>query len=187
MSADVLIVPGLGDSGPAHWQTHWQAASPRWRRVVQRNWDRPVREDWIDALERSVRKADRKLVLVGHSLACALVAHWAHTGSSDAVIGALLVAPSDVDSAKHTPDEVRCFAPTPLRRLPFRSIVVASSDDPYYDLTRARFMAWRWGSRLVEIGRVGHINSASDLGMWPTGQRLLAPLLGAASSRITFC
>jgi predicted alpha/beta hydrolase family esterase len=180
VSVDVLIVPGLGDSGPTHWQSHWQAAKPRWRRVVQRDWDRPVRDEWIASLDRAVRDAKRRVVLVGHSLACALVAHWAVAHDTEAVAGALLVAPSDVDSPKHTPDEVRGFAPTPLKRLPFRSVVVASSNDPYHDMTRARFLAWRWGSRLVEIGRVGHINSASDLGLWPVGQRLLAPLLGAA-------
>lgn len=175
----VLLVPGLGDSGPAHWQSHWQVARPSWRRVMQRDWDNPDRDDWIAALERDVRAADGPVVLVGHSLACALVAHWARRHDTRVVTGALLVAPSDVDSAKHTPDEVRGFAPTPLQRLAFRSVVVASTDDPYYAMARARFLAWRWGSRLVEIGRVGHINSAANLGMWLVGQRLLAPLLGA--------
>ncbi len=168
VSVDVLIVPGLGDSGPTHWQSHWQAAQPRWRRVVQRDWDRLVRD-----VKRRCRSGRAR----------PWPARWSRIGRwrmhTEAVAGALLVAPSDVDSPKHTPDEVRGFAPTPLKRLPFRCVVVASSNDPYHDMTRARFLAWRWRrSRLVEIGRVGHINSASDLGLWPVGQRLLAPLLG---------
>jgi predicted alpha/beta hydrolase family esterase len=180
VSAQVLIVPGLGDSGPTHWQTHWEKARPGWRRVVQNDWDKPDRDDWIACLDRDVQAARGKVILVGHSLACALIAHWAGRCDTGKVASALLVAPSDVDSAKHTPAEVRGFAPIPLARLPFRSLVVASSNDPFYDMARARFFAWRWGSRLVDIGPVGHINSAMNLGMWPTGQRLLAPLLDAA-------
>src|SRR5580765_7501371 len=118
----VVIVPGLGDSGPQHWQTLWQAAYPRHVRVVQRDWDRPRLDDWLAALDDAVRAAAAPVVIAAHSLACVLVAHWAararatgdaRAGGLAAVRCALLVAPADVDSPAHTPPETRGFAPIP--------------------------------------------------------------------------
>ena len=95
---------------------------------------------------------------------------------SRALKGALLVAPADVDSDRHTPPETRGFRPMPLRRFTCPAIVVASSDDPYVDLPRARDFATAWGARLVEAGPQGHLNAASGLGDWPTGLALLEEL-----------
>ncbi|HPR06238.1 MAG TPA: alpha/beta hydrolase [Denitromonas sp.] len=170
-----LMLPGLGGSGPAHWQSHWTRALPQLRRVVQHDWDAPSRRDWINTLDAAVRGSHGEVILVAHSLACALVAHWArqHTGR---VRGALLVAPADVDSTEHTPEVVRGFAPMPLQALPFPSIVVASEDDPYVSMARARQFAEAWGSRIENIGPAGHINAESGLGNWPDGLALLESL-----------
>jgi predicted alpha/beta hydrolase family esterase len=168
----VLILPGLGNSGPEHWQTHWQARNPDFVRVEQRDWDAPDRDQWIATLDRAVAAQSAPPLLIAHSLACALVAHWAEKHGR-ALHGALLVAPADVDSDIHTPPEVRGFAPMPLAPIPGRTIVVASADDPFVDPARARHFAKAWGARLVEIGACGHINSASNLGDWPAGQALL--------------
>ena len=40
---DNLIIPGLGGSGPVHWQTRWQEKLSTARRVEQADWDRPDR------------------------------------------------------------------------------------------------------------------------------------------------
>jgi predicted alpha/beta hydrolase family esterase len=64
----------------------------------------------------------------------------------------------------------------PLRRLPFPSVVVASTDDPYVTTERARRFAEAWGSRFVTVGDAGHINSQSSLGDWPAGFALLQEL-----------
>ena len=171
----VLVLPGYGDSGPGHWQSLWEAEDPACRRVVQRDWMLPRLEDWLDTLARHVAECEGPPVLVAHSLACSLVAHWV-TRSEGGVKGALLVAPADVDSPAHTPEEVRDFSPVPLVRFPFPSIVVASSDDPYVSLERAETFARAWGSRLVRIGAAGHINADSGHGEWPEGRRLLDEL-----------
>jgi hypothetical protein len=68
------------------------------------------------------------------------------------------------------------FSPIPTNKLPFKSIVVASSNDPFMDLPRAQQLARAWGSEFVEIGARGHINSDSNLGDWPQGQALLKKL-----------
>jgi predicted alpha/beta hydrolase family esterase len=175
-STPILILPGYADSGPDHWQSHWERGDPACRRVVQDDWLEPRLADWLATLDRYVRECDSPPVLVAHSLACALVAHWAARASAP-VKAALLVAPADVDSPVHTPDEVRTFSPIPLARLPFPSIVVASGDDPFVEPSRAEAFAHAWGSRLITLPRAGHINADAGYGPWPAGHTLLRDLL----------
>jgi ABC-type nitrate/sulfonate/bicarbonate transport system substrate-binding protein len=108
-------------------------------------------------------------------------------GSSAHIGGALLVAPADVDGDDRIPREVRDFAPMPPARLPFRgAAVVASTNDPYMGLERARTLAQAWGTRFVNAGACGHINIAAGFGPWPAGEALLADLMrgtGATASK----
>lgn len=172
-----LIIPGLNGSGPLHWQTRWERQRTDCVRVRQRDWSDPDPDEWAGALHRAVRAADAPLVLVAHSLGCLLIDHAArHFGDWDGqVCGALLVAPCDPERPG-APAAVTRFA-APAQPLPFRTIVVASRDDPYASLERSRCFAERWGSSLVDAGMLGHINAASDLGDWPFGQVLLDELL----------
>ena len=175
-----MIVPGLGGSGPGHWQTRWEALYPRHVRVEQQDWDHPRREDWLAAFGAAVAAAGEPVVVVAHSLGCALVAHAAARPAAAALAAALLVAPADVDSPAHTPPETRDFAPLPLRALPFPATVVASQDDPYVTLARARELATAWGADFADAGPRGHLNAASGLGDWPEGRRHLEALLARA-------
>ena len=136
----------------------------------------------METLDVAVRKAQSPIVLTAHSSACAMVAHWAGKYGGRGIAGALLVGPSDVEGPIY-PEEPKGFSPMPLKRLPFASIVVASEDDKWVSIERAKFFANAWGSRFVNIGRAGHINSDSKMGEWPEGQRLLRELLaGNAAS-----
>ena len=173
-AAPVLILPGLYNSGPDHRQSRWESTHPEFRRVLQDDWERPRCADWVARLEAAVL-ATPDAVLVAHSSSCAMVAHWAGTGRPGQVRGALLVAPSDTEAASY-PAGPTGFDPMPLHRLPFPSIVVASTDDQYVTLERARTFAEKWGSRLVTITGAGHINSQSGLGDWPAGFALLEEL-----------
>jgi uncharacterized protein len=174
--ARVLIVPGFGNSGPDHWQSLWETRYG-YERVLQDDWDHPTKDAWVSALARSVNASDADAVVVAHSLGCVALAHFAREFPTSRVVGALCVAPADVDSEMHTPDEVRCFSPLPLERLPFPSILVASRIDPYVRFQRAQTIAEAWGSRLVDVGRLGHINADSGVGEWADGHRLLEELL----------
>ena len=183
-SVTSLILPGLGNSGPAHWRSYWERQDPTCRRVLQAEWDAPRCADWVAVLDAAVAGALGPVVLIAHSSACALVAHWAREaapGPAARVRGALLVAPSDPEGARY-PAGPTGFAPVPLERLPFSSVVVASADDVYVSLERARAYATAWGSRFVDVGPAGHINAASGLGAWPAGYALLEELRGAAGS-----
>jgi predicted alpha/beta hydrolase family esterase len=178
MPATVLVLPGYGDSGPGHWQTRWEARYG-YARVVQDDWERPELPAWKRRLGEALDGVPAPVVLVAHSLGCALVAHMAEGELAGRVAGALLVAPPDVDELQHLMPEIASFAPMPLRRLSFPSIVVASANDPYAELARARAFADAWGARLVELGEAGHVNAESGLGDWCHGHRLLEELLRA--------
>ena len=172
----VLILPGLGNSGTDHWQSLWETSDAAFRRVIQKDWERPDLDEWLETLHRQITGCEAPPVLVAHSLGCALAAHYAKN-LGHAIKGALLVSPSDVDSPAHTPDEARSFSPMPLIRFPFPSIVVASTNDPYVAFGRAESFARRWGSRFVTIPQGGHLNAGSGLGDWPQGKKLLKELL----------
>lgn len=174
MNTTALILPGIGNSDPAHWQSLWEAGNPSFVRVQQRDWDSPVCEEWLEVLEKSVAGFGVSAVLVAHSLACLLVAHWA-ARTQLKVKGALLVAPPYPDSPVF-PKEAAGFSPLPLKPFTFPSIVVASSNDPYGNLEFAKSCALAWGSRFVDIGAVGHINSNSGLGAWRAGFALFQQL-----------
>ena len=175
---DILIVPGLGNSGPEHWQTHWEATLPGARRVHQEDWERPDRQSWLAALAGAVENAKRPPLIVAHSLACALVAHYAAENPEAWIAGAFLVSPSDVDSPAHTPEEVRDFAPLPLTPLPFPAMLLASRDDPFVDFARAGEIATSWGASFHDMGALGHMNGASALGNWPAAMTLFEEFAG---------
>lgn len=171
MSVSVLILPGIGNSGPQHWQTLWEAANPHFKRVQQHNWDHPICEEWVAQLEKSVRLSGDQTVLVAHSLACLVVAHWA-ASTQLSIAGAMLVAVPDPGSPNF-PMEAIGFSTTPDSPFAFPGIVVASTNDPYGSFEYAQDRARAWGSQLVNIGDAGHINAQSNLGDWPEGFALL--------------
>lgn len=170
-----LIVPGIGNSGPRHWQTLWERQHPEWRRVQQRDWDRPVCAEWLRGLDAAMAGLSAPPVLIAHSMGCLLVVHWAQR-SFLPVRAALLVAVPDPDGPCFPP-AAQGFQPVPSGTLRFPSLVVASSDDPFGSAAYARRCATDWGSAFAEVGPAGHINADSDLGDWPAGFALLEELV----------
>jgi predicted alpha/beta hydrolase family esterase len=63
-----------------------------------------------------------------------------------------------------------------LNKLSFRSIVVASTNDPWVSMQRAQLFAEKWGSGLISIGAAGHINALSAYGKWEQGLKILSSL-----------
>jgi len=174
----VLIIPGLNDSGPDHWQSRWEQSLPNAARVELGMWDDPHRNTWVNKLNLAIHRAGRPVILVAHSLGCITVAWWAEyeqPGPESGVIGALLVAPPDVDRPGLDPRLAR-FSACPRRALPFPSILGASRNDPYCSSRSAIALARDWGSRFADLGELGHVNARSRLGDWPQGKRLLAQL-----------
>src|SRR5262249_12588823 len=143
----------------------------------QRDWETPRCADWVQALADSIRKIEGPVVLAGHSTACATVAHYAvqYGDGNGRVAAAFLVGPSDTEAPSY-PVGPTGFAPMPLQKLPFPSVVVASTNDQYVTAERAKFFASSWGSRLITLENAGHINAASGYGPWPEGSKWLEAL-----------
>lgn len=167
-----LIVPGLLNSGPGHWQSLWQAELPNAWRVEQSDWERPTLGEWTAGLAEAVRRRPGSL-LIAHSLGCAAVAHLSHISAGRGILAAFLVAPADVNRDGPVGRLLEGFAPIPQTPLPFPSLVVASVNDPFVHIDRARAFARAWRSRFVDIGAAGHINVESGHGPWASGRLLL--------------
>lgn len=183
----ILTVPGLGNSGPAHWQTIWERERESCERIELGLWDAPNRTSWVNKLNVAIHRAGRPVILVAHSLGCLAVAWWAkyeRPAYGDPVVGALLVAPPEVDISP-ADQRLLAFAPTPMIHLPFPSVLVASRNDPYLSFPRAYRLAGLWGSELVDAGAAGHINGESDLGEWTFGQSLLDRLMKRSNPSYT--
>lgn len=177
----VLTVPGWNNSGPAHWQTLWEQEFPALQRVQQREWATPDPDEWVATLHAAVQASRRPTILVAHSLGCVTVARWAAahkaTGRTWPVVGALLVAPADVERPEANP-ALHAFAPIVTARLPFGARVVGSTSDRCCSEQRARELARQWGAGFSLVENGGHINAESSVGAWPQGLALLAWLNG---------
>ena len=188
-----LTVPGLEGSGPDHWQTRWERERGDCLRVEMGCWTDPDPRIWVERLDEAVRgHQHRSILLVAHSLGCQAVAWWGRLfgcGGDRRVLGALLVAPPDVE---RSPDpRIRRFGPMPTLALPVPALLVASRNDPHSGIDRSEHMAARLGAEFLDIGMAGHINAASRLGSWSEGQRLVDALAarlrtGSATTRSQF-
>jgi len=163
----VLLVPGISNSGPDHWQSLWEARHPGVHRVQQRDWDHPVCAEWLTALDDAIRRIDEAPLLVAHSLGCLLVAHWA-AQSDRPIHGMLLVAVPDPQGGSF-PSEATGFLPVPTTLRARRATVVSSADDPYSSPEFVSRCIDRWNAAHVRLGAKGHINAGSGLGDWPQG------------------
>jgi predicted alpha/beta hydrolase family esterase len=169
--ARVVIVPGWHDSGPGHWQTLWNEQLRDAVRVVQDDWFTPRRQAWVDTLRRVILEQPAPVVVAAHSLGCIAVAHLPEDALAR-IRGALLVAPADPERKAALAD----FSPVPHARLPFRSVLVASANDPFCPVRLAGAYARAWGSEFVRLQDAGHINLESGFGHWPLGRALLRSL-----------
>lgn len=181
----VLIVPGLRDHVEQHWQTLLAAQLPRVRTVPPMG-----REDLdcaakVAAIEREAQSVEGPLVVVAHSGGVVMLAHWARQ-TRRPVLGALLATPPDFEqpmpAGYPTLDALRAggWLPVPREPLPFRSIVAVSRNDPLGRLERVAELARQWGSALIDLGEVGHLNPASGYGPWPRALKLIEELTAVA-------
>lgn len=166
--SSLLFIPGLGSSGPSHWQTWWQALEPKYSRVEQENWNESNIEIWSSSVGQALDRITQPAWVIAHSYGCLATILAART-RKDPIHGALLVAPPDPERlglADHVfSDELR-----------FPTLVVASSNDNRMEIHRAELWSRRWGSRFVNLGPCGHINTESGFGPWLQGVRLFESL-----------
>ncbi|MGY4711995.1 RBBP9/YdeN family alpha/beta hydrolase [Mycolicibacterium sp. CBM1] len=173
----MVFVPGIGDSGPDHWQSLWQLASGG-ARIAPASYAEPELGDWLQALTRAVEGMPSAPVVIAHSLGCLAAIAWAATPQAvGRVAGYFLVAVPDPHE-RGFPLAASTFRDVVAHRLVMPAMIVASANDPYGSLRYSRGVAARTGATLRTVGRRGHINAASGVGAWPVGQRLLAEFVG---------
>ena len=190
----VLIVPGLRDQVDDHWQTLLaERLAATGRRVYT---VAPLGRDdlrccaRVEALEEAAALIDGPLIIVAHSGGVITVVHWAQR-THRLVAGALLAVPPDFE--RPMPDgyptieqlSSHRWLPVPRAQLPFRSIVAASRNDPLASFDRVESLARAWGSGLVDLGDVGHLNPASGFGVWPRAEQLINVLCLSNGVRTT--
>jgi uncharacterized protein len=179
----ILIVPGLREHVPDHWQTLLAAKLPKVLSVAPLEHDKLSCAARVDAIDRALACIEGPVIVVAHSAGVMMLAHWASQRATREIQGALLAAPADLETpmpAGYPTTDVlgeHGWLPIPRAVLPFPSIVAAGSNDPLSRLERARGFAQAWGSRFVELGEVGHLNPASGHGEWPQAQELIRELL----------
>jgi uncharacterized protein len=174
--ADIIIVPGLGNSEPEHWQSRWENKLSNASRIIHPDFGLPSRALWVKAIVDAVDQSTRPVVLVAHSIGVAAIAHAAPQ-LGGLVAGAFLVALSDWNRPEVLPGLTHDFAPLPREPLPFPSMMVASRNDPYCDFEVAGDYANCWGSFLMDAGQSAHINMDSGHGPWPEGTMIFARFL----------
>jgi len=167
-----LIIPGLGGSGAKHWQTWFENTQPNFKRVEQKNWNEPDIDEWVHVIDTAIDNYERdSVVLVAHSLGCLTVSEWARQHNKK-IKGAMLVAPPDINIV-HNVLKTNLFDRSPVVKLDFPSVVVASTTDQWSSILNAQSYAQKWGSHFVDIGDAGHINADSGHCEWTKGLEIL--------------
>ncbi|MFY0687906.1 MAG: serine hydrolase family protein [Cyclobacteriaceae bacterium] len=175
MTTSFFTIPGYGNSDKEHWQTYFEQKLVSCQRIVQDNWTEPVMSDWVQRIDESVRHAHLSdSIFITHSMGGIALAHWAKQYNK-AIKGAFIVAPPDLENP-YEDLGLKSFTPIPQIQLPFRSILVASSNDHWIRLERAEYFANAWGSELVVLNNAGHINPDAGFKHWDEGLEILKRL-----------
>lgn len=182
MTPTILMVPGLRDHVAGHWQTLLEQTLPNAVSVPPLEYDKLSCAARVAALDAALAKINGPVILVAHSAGVMITAHWARQHGRR-IHGALLAAPADLETAlpagypTHEALAMNGWHPIPREPLPFPSIVGASRNDPLAQYERVAAMAHGWGSRLIDLGEVGHLNPAAGFGEWPMAMKLIRDLL----------
>lgn len=180
--ATILIIPGLRDHVEAHWQTHLAQQLTHVRSVPPAETDKLSCANRVARIQAELDQIQGPVILVAHSAGVLMTVHWAAQHTSKQIQGALLVTPPDLN--QDWPDNYpspesltqQGWVPLPQQALPFPSIVIASDNDYLASLEAVTAMADTWGSQLVNLGEVGHMNPAAGFGPWPQATQLIAEL-----------
>lgn len=182
-SPSILFVPGLRDHVEEHWQTICAHKLPGSQTVPPLEADKLSCAARVEALQAALRRIDGPVVLAAHSAGVMIVAHWARKyGHVRPIQGALLATPADLERPLPVgypaieAIEANGWLPIPREPLTFPSIMAASTNDPLGSFEQVREMARDWGSRLVNLGDVGHLNPAAGFGEWPQAMEFLHDL-----------
>lgn len=161
----LLIIPGLHDSGEAHWQSWLQRQFRDALRVQQDDFSNPDLARWSQRIDDTVDNDDgHDFIAVAHSFGTlALVEHLARREDSP-IQAALLVAPADPAKFGVTDELPQGPVSTPLT-------LVYSMTDRWMSASNARRWAQTWGAHAINLGSAGHVNTEAGFGPLPLARR----------------
>lgn len=129
-------------------------------------------QDWVSNINTAVMQYDpESVILISRSMGGIAIAHWASHYNLQ-IKGAMIVAPPDLENPfQNLP--IENFTPIPTKKLPFPSVIVASSNDYWVTKERTIQFSRNWGSELLFIENAGHINAESGYTNWDDGLDIL--------------
>lgn len=175
----VLILPGLHDSGPTHWQTWLQGHFRDAQRVEQDDFGRADIARWSARVEETLRaQPPGPWVAVAHSFGCLALAahlrrHWAVPREGDdrhGIVGALMVAPARPERFPGSRAHVEHALGVP-------AVLLGSRNDPWMPADEARAWSQRWQTGFVDLGEAGHVNVDAGYGPLPPALHLTRVLI----------
>lgn len=168
-----VIVPGVGGSEYAHWQSWLQRQLMSCSRVEQHQWNTPILNQWIQPFVSMVSKIQDDLQIVAHSFGCltTLAALDQYPELKEKVKHLVLVAPANPSRfAEHgfaIQGEENYWNYFQQLKIDVPNRLLISENDPWLDFADAQRLATAWGTQAVNLGAVGHINVASGFGPFP--------------------
>lgn len=168
-----VIVPGVGGSEYAHWQSWLQRQLMSCSRVEQENWNSPVLTQWVQQFVNTVSAINAEIQIVAHSFGCltSLAALDQYPQLQGKVKRLILVAPANpsrfgengfaADSQGNYLDYFKQLKP----KVP--TTLLISENDPWLAFDDANTLARAWKLKPINLGAVGHINVASGFGPFP--------------------
>ncbi|WP_180129327.1 alpha/beta hydrolase [Acinetobacter sp. YH12057] len=168
-----VIVPGVGGSEHAHWQSWLQRQLMSSSRVQQKDWNHPVLKDWIKQFVQTVRPLQGEIQIVAHSFGCltTVAALALHPELNKKIKNLVLVAPANPARfgengfARDSTTDYKAFFHQLSIRVPTTMLI--SENDPWLSFEDAKQLADAWKLYPVNMGAVGHINVASGFGPFP--------------------
>jgi len=171
----ILTVPGLYGSNRSHWQTRWERLYG-FSRIKQKDWENPDFYQWSESLYQTIEKKRNNagIILVAHSMGCHLIVKCLPL-INDRIKGVFLVAPPDLETRMINKD-VSSFFVDFQDKLDVPGYLVFSENDPYASVEYSQKFGNALGIEKINVGRLGHINSDSQIGDWDNGAVLLNKL-----------
>lgn len=161
----VLIVPGLHNSGPDHWQSRWHRQHPHWQRITGQPWQDPDLTIWSEQVASWLRANTEPVHIIAHSFGT-LASLVAARRYPERVASLFLVAPADPALLQIDEQALSLPAAAP-------GVIVGSRNDPWMSTDRLQHWQRVWNLPALDAGAAGHINAASGHGDWAEGLRWL--------------
>ncbi|MDI3408146.1 RBBP9/YdeN family alpha/beta hydrolase [Streptomyces cavernicola] len=181
----VVIVPGLRDHVPQHWQTLLADRLDDARLLPPLETDRLNRHAHVAVLQRTLAQILGPVVLVAHSAGVITTVHWAAQHHHE-VRGALLATPPDLTppllEGHPSPDALHAggWTPVPMKPLPFPASSRPAPTTPWPPTTTPQMCvphpATPARSKRQALGPVGHLNPASGYGTWERAEEFVREL-----------